>query len=128
MAGEHRLRSGDEIQIGETRIRFRLQGADDLQPTVGAEGPPPLTARERDVLIALCRPILSGDPFAQPAGIRQLAGDLVISDAAVKFHLANLYDKFGLHQTGESRRIRLANDAIRRRAVTIADLRGDSAG
>jgi len=49
-----------------------------------------------------------------------------VSEAAVKFHLANLYDKFGLseHQDGApSRRVTLAAEAIRRRAVTIADLR-----
>jgi DNA-binding NarL/FixJ family response regulator len=55
-----------------------------------------------------------------------MAAELFVSDAAVKFHLANLYDKFGLTDPkdgGPSRRVTLAGEAIRRRAVTIADLR-----
>jgi hypothetical protein len=34
-----------------------------------------------------------------------------------------MYDKFGLHDETESRRVRLANEAIRRGAVSIAELR-----
>src|SRR6266487_3265012 len=44
-------------------------------------------------------------------------------EAAVKQHLAHLYDKFGVHGGGERRRVRLANEALRRGAVTIAGLR-----
>ena len=56
-----------------------------------------------------------------PEGFHSLTPALVVSDAAVKFHLANLYDKFSLYE-GENRRVQLANEAIRRRAVTIADI------
>jgi hypothetical protein len=34
-----------------------------------------------------------------------------------------LYDKFRVYEAGERRRVRLANEAIRRGAVTLADLR-----
>jgi DNA-binding NarL/FixJ family response regulator len=118
------LRNGDEVLLGECRLRFRTS-AGAAGATMGAEGPPSLTARERDVLVALCRPLRSGDPFAQPASIRQVAKALVVSEAAVKFHLANLYDKFGLHDQTEGRRVQLANEAIRRRAVTFADLKAE---
>ena len=47
----------------------------------------------------------------------------MVSDAAVKFHLANLYDKFAIYQATQSRRLVLANEALLRRAVTLADLR-----
>jgi DNA-binding NarL/FixJ family response regulator len=70
----------------------------------------------------------TGDPFAQPGSIRQIAKELVVSDAAVKFHLANLYDKFALYDHSENRRVQLANEAIRRRAVTIADLAPPASG
>ena len=76
-----------------------------------------------EVLVALCRPMASGMAFAQPATVRQLAQEFVVSEAAIKAHLANLYDKFGIYEAGESRRVRLANEAIRRRAVSLADLR-----
>jgi hypothetical protein len=65
---------------------------------------------------------LGSAAFTPPATIRQVAQELVVSDAAVKFHLGNLYDKFGIFEADEGRRVRLANEAIRRRAVTVADL------
>lgn len=123
---ERRLRGGDEIRLGQARLVFRSEGADDRASTDASDGPPDLTRRERDVLLALCRPMVSGKAFTQPAGIRQMARELVVSEAAVKFHLANLYDKFGVHDADESRRVQLANEAIRRRAVTYADLRQSS--
>src|SRR5690349_21667223 len=63
----HRLRHGDEIRIGQTRLMFR----DPLAPAGAAteveQGAPALTARERDVLLALCRPLLARDMFTEPA-------------------------------------------------------------
>ena len=124
--GETRLRTGDELRLGNSRLTFFAVGDDDTEITAVADGPPMLTRRERDLLLALCRPLLEGAAFAPPAGIRQMAAELYVSEAAVKFHLANLYDKFGLsehHDGAPSRRVTLAGEAIRRRAVTIADLR-----
>lgn len=124
--GETRLRTGDELRLGNSRLTFFVVGDDNTDVTAVAEGPPVLTRRERDLLLALCRPLLEGAAFAPPAGIRQMAAELFVSEAAVKFHLANLYDKFGLSEQvegGPSRRVTLASEAIRRRAVTIADLR-----
>jgi pSer/pThr/pTyr-binding forkhead associated (FHA) protein len=122
---ERPLRAGDEIRLGATRIVYR--GGDDGpdgMATVTTEAPPELTRRERDVLLALCRPVLSGDVFTEPASTAQIAADLVVSDAAVKQHLARLYDKFDIHESGgERRRVRLANEAIRRGAVALTDLR-----
>ena len=73
--------------------------------------------------MALCRPMASGAAFAQPATVHQLAEEFVVSEAAIKAHLTNLYDKFGIYEHGESRRVRLASEAVRRRAVTLGDLR-----
>jgi DNA-binding CsgD family transcriptional regulator len=118
------LRHGDEIRVGRTRIVFRsADSGNDQTATQTAEPPPDLTRRERDVLVALCRPVLSADLFTEPASIRQIAGQLVVTEAAVKQHLLRLYDKFRVYEPGERRRVRLANEAIRRGAVTLADLR-----
>ena len=119
-----RVRHDDEIRIGETRLLFRdPTGA--VQPGTDVENaPPPLTARERDVLIALCLPLLARDMFTEPASTRTIADELVISDAAVKQHLANLFGKFGIGTDDANRRLQLANSAIRSGAVTITDLRG----
>lgn len=120
---ERPLRSGDEVRVGRTRIVFRGGSAESLTVTQASEAPPVLTPRERDVLVNLCRPVLAADVFTEPATIRQIADNLYVSEAAVKQHLGRLYDKFGVHEGEERRRVRLANEAIRRGAVTLADLR-----
>jgi ATP/maltotriose-dependent transcriptional regulator MalT len=87
-----------------------------------AQLPPRLTRREVDVLMVLCRPLVSDDPFPEPVSVRRMAGELYVTEAAVKQHLQNLYDKFSIPTEGD-RRVRLANEALRRGAVTIAQLR-----
>jgi DNA-binding CsgD family transcriptional regulator len=119
---ERPLRPGDELRVGATRLVYR---SDDpaATATAASEPPPELTRREREVLVVLCRTVLGGEAFTEPASIREIADALVVSDAAVKQHLGHLYDKFGVHGGGERRRVRLANEALRRGAVTIAGLR-----
>jgi pSer/pThr/pTyr-binding forkhead associated (FHA) protein len=122
--GEQPLRAGDEIRVGTVRFVVRLEDAGAHgDETVGAETGPSLTRREREVLIALCRPMFSGDVFREPASTRQIASDLVVTEAAVKQHLSRLYDKFEIFEQ-EGRRARLANEAIRRGAVNTAEIRG----
>jgi DNA-binding CsgD family transcriptional regulator len=120
---EHPLRPGDELRVGATRLVYRSDEPGAGTSTQASEPPPELTRRERDVLLTLCRTVLGGAPFTEPASIREIAEALVVSDAAVKQHLAHLYDKFGIHGGGDRRRVQLANEALRRGAVTIADLR-----
>jgi hypothetical protein len=85
---------------------------------------PELTRRERDVLTALCRPALEAQVFTEPASVRQIAGELVVTEAAVKQHLMHLYDKFEIGDKGERRRVRLAREAIR---LGLVPARGSSA-
>ncbi|MGH3898543.1 MAG: hypothetical protein ACRDTA_09865 [Pseudonocardiaceae bacterium] len=61
--------------------------------------------------------------FAEPASMRQIAAEPVVGEAAVQQHLLRLYQKFDLHEDNARRRVLLANEAIRRSAVTITDLR-----
>ena len=86
--GETRLRTGDELRLGNSRLTFFTVNDSDSDVTAVADGPPTLTRRERELLVALCRPLLDGAAFAPPTGTREMAAE-----------------------------------AIRRRAVTIADLR-----
>src|SRR5437588_3627477 len=124
LLGDCRLRSGDEIRLGETRLVFRAEAPEpDETETQAAKSAPALTPRERDVLLALCRPLASGGLFTEPAPIRQIADALVVTEAAVKQHLLHRYDKFGIYSGTGSRRVRLANDAVRRGAVSLAALR-----
>jgi hypothetical protein len=83
---------------------------------------PELTRRERDVVVALCRPALDGDVFTEPATVREIAAELVVTDAAVKQHLLNLYDKFQIPADGPNRRTALAREALRRNVIVVADL------
>jgi FHA domain-containing protein len=121
--GDRPLRAGDEIRIGTVRLIARVDQTPRDEATIGAETGPELTRRERQVLVALCRPMFSGEVFREPASIRQVASELVVTDAAVKQHLSRLYDKFEIFER-EGRRVRLANEAIRRGAVSTAEIAG----
>ena len=122
--GERPLELGDEIRVGSVRITMRSDDPTNREDlTVGAEVGPKLTRREREVLVALCRPTVSGDAFPQPASIRQMAGELVVTEAAIKQHLSRLYEKFQIVGR-DGRRGRLANEAIRRGAVSTAEILG----
>jgi pSer/pThr/pTyr-binding forkhead associated (FHA) protein len=119
-----RLRHADEIRIGQTRLIFRDPADAAVRATEAESGPPSLTTRERDVLIALCRPLLDRDMFTEPSTTRTIAEELVITQAAVKQHLVNLYDKFGIAAGDSHRRASLANEAIKRGAVSLSELQG----
>ena len=115
------LRASDEVRLGRARLVMRGVGSPAGAVTSVTDDVPLLTPRERDVLIALCQPLLSGDPFTEPASVHHIANLLIVSDAAVKQHLSRLYDKFGVID-GERRRSRLANAVLASGAVSIADL------
>ena len=75
------------------------------------------------MLAALCRPLLDDELFTPPASVHEIAAALVVTDAAVKQHLAHLYDKFEIRETGTKRRVALAREAIRRDVISLRDLR-----
>jgi DNA-binding CsgD family transcriptional regulator len=120
IVGERALHPGDEILLGRLRLLYR--GPARGQETSAIAQPPPLTPRERDVLVALCRPLLTGDAFTEPASIRAMAAELVVSEAAVKQHLSRLYDKFDVGPHADRKRVQLANAAVARGAVKLGDL------
>jgi hypothetical protein len=115
------VRPGDEVRLGLVRVVLGGVVSAGGPTTSVVDEPPVLTRREHDVLVTLCRPLRSGDPFTEPASIREIAAELFVSDAAVKQHLANLFDKFGIAE-GDRRRVRLANAALSSGAVTLGDL------
>jgi hypothetical protein len=106
----------DVLSFGSVRGRVRgvpdLSGGIDETRELGkVDAAPELTRRERDVLVALCRPALDQTAFVAPASTREIARELVVTEAAVKQHLLRLYQKFGIPE-GTNRRTRLANEVI----------------
>ncbi len=87
---------------------------------------PELTRRERDVIVALCRPLKDEEVFTSPASVHEIAEALVVTDAAVKQHLAHLYDKFEIREKGAKRRLALAREAIRLGVVSLDDLHAEA--
>jgi pSer/pThr/pTyr-binding forkhead associated (FHA) protein len=120
--GDRALRDGDEIMLGRTRVVYRVQAVAPETSTEAVASAPAITRREKDVLVELCRPLLSGSAFTPPATVRDIAERLFVTESDVKGHLARLYDKFQIDAGGE-RRVYLANAALQTGAVTFADLR-----
>jgi hypothetical protein len=119
----HPLNPSDEVRLGRARLVFCGQASAGGNPTDAVVARPAITAREHDVLVALCAPLANGDVFTEPSSVREVAAELHVSENAVKLHLANLSTKFGI-QGAERRRSRLANAALDAGVVTLADLRG----
>ena len=94
------------------------------RPSCGGPPLPSCTRRELDVLVSLCRPALSEEAFVTPASPREIAQDMVVSEAAVKQHLVRLYQKFRV-PAGSNRRTRLANAVI---ALGLRAARSPSTG
>jgi hypothetical protein len=107
------LADGDVLSFGSARCRIEGVPREELaaEAELRRSAAPELTRRELDVLVSLCRPALSDDAFVTPATAREIAGDLVVSEAAVKQHLLRLYQKFRVPE-GANRRTRLANEVI----------------
>jgi DNA-binding NarL/FixJ family response regulator len=75
----------------------------------GAEGV--LTARELELLLLVARGLSNA----------QIASSLHIAEATVKRHLANVYEKMGVHSRGEASREALLRDWITIEEVTAED-------
>lgn len=107
------LEDGDVVSFGTARGKIGGLSYEDLSPEaeLRRNSAPELTRRELDVLTALCSPVLSEEAFVSPATARQIAEDLVVTEAAVKQHLLRLYQKFRIPE-GANRRTRLANEVV----------------
>jgi FHA domain len=107
------LGDGDVLSFGAARCRVGGLPHEDIPAESQLRRPavPELTRRELDVIAALCRPALSDDAFVAPATAREIATELVVTEAAVKQHLLRLYQKFRIPD-GLNRRVRLANEVV----------------
>ena len=112
--GRRVLSDGDVLSFGVARTRVHgIPVQQDAEDTVELRriSAPDLTRREVEVLTSLCRPALQQDAFVAPATAKDIADELVVTEAAVKQHLLRLYQKFRIAE-GVNRRARLANEVI----------------
>jgi hypothetical protein len=122
LRGQHVLRDGETIRVGET-----LLGYCDPQPevvpatvAVATVAAPAVTEAQLRVLAALCRPLISGGQAT--ASNEQIADELVLSLAAVKSHLRVLFERFGLQDIPQSqKRLVLAQRALAEGVVATHD-------
>lgn len=112
--GRRVLLDNDVVSFGAARTRvggLTVQGQADPTIPMRRITVPDLTRRECEVLHALCRPALLQDAFVAPATAKDIAEELVVTEAAVKQHLLRLYGKFRIPE-GVNRRARLANEVV----------------
>jgi hypothetical protein len=106
------LADGDAVTFGSARCRINGIATDEpADAEVSGPAAPELTRRELDVIASLCKPALADDAFVTPATAKEIAADLVVTEAAVKQHLLRLYTKLKIAE-GTNRRVRLANEVI----------------
>lgn len=107
------LVNGDRLHVGAVVLSFadeRQRSQTDTLPG-GLLNRVSLRERERDVLNALCRPVIENT--GPPASNREIAEALVLSVEGVRSHLKTLYQKFEIVSgTPDQRRALLVQRAI----------------
>ncbi len=122
--GRRRLRDGDVIVVGRTALVFRAPtGRESVRTDTSDQiAVPRISAGQRRVLIALCRPCAAGS-FAVAASNRQIAEDLVIGVETVKTHMSALVEAFALGDLPQhQKRATLAQRALASGLVSLSDL------
>jgi pSer/pThr/pTyr-binding forkhead associated (FHA) protein len=123
--GRRPLRDGDVLAFGRTTLTFVAPQAarDGSTRTGGNRAAPALSAAQRRVLVALCRPFATAR-FASPPSNRELAAQLHLSVETVKFHLHALFEAFGLGALPQrQKRAELARRALEEGVVQPRELR-----
>lgn len=97
--GRRRLADRDRLCFGNTHVQYReptpAEGSVSTARAPGSPGGVPLTETQRKLLIALCRPIEESGS-ATPATNPQIAAEVHLSVEAVKAHMRDLFERFGL--------------------------------
>ena len=126
VSGRRRLRDGDIVRAGQTRILFRhpVRGAADstvISSDLGTIAK--VSPAQRRVLVALCAPFKDGATFATPTTNQEIAAKLHLSVDAVKTHLRALFDRFELGELPQNqKRLALVQRALQTGLVSDRDL------
>jgi pSer/pThr/pTyr-binding forkhead associated (FHA) protein len=126
VTGRRRLVDGDALRFGRTQVAFCAPELGRSSTTVLGDDIPTaegLSAAQRRVLVALCRPYKGSPSFATPATNQEIADELVLSIDAIKTHLRVLFQKFGVeHLPQNQKRARLVERALLSGIVSERDL------
>ncbi len=124
--GRRRLRDGDTLRFGRTRVLYRRPGESAPEATVVATEMPTASAispGQRRVLIALCRPFKDGSAFATPPTNQAIAAELHLSVDAVKTHMRALFERLGVEDLPQNqKRVALIERALQSGIVAPRDL------
>jgi hypothetical protein len=105
--GRRRLRGGDVITIGESAIAYCAPGGTSAGSRTRTARKPgaaiEISRAQRRVLVALCRPLASGQ-FVVPASNRQIADELFLAVDTVKGTLSDLYEAFELDRLPQNQK------------------------
>jgi pSer/pThr/pTyr-binding forkhead associated (FHA) protein len=122
-----RLRGGDVIRFGSTSVAFRAPTAPTLPSTTSVHtlAAVPISAAQRRVLVALCRPYGANAAHAAPASNREIAAELCLSTEGVKTQLRALFERFDVEDLPQNRkRARLVELAFSSGTITERELAG----
>jgi pSer/pThr/pTyr-binding forkhead associated (FHA) protein len=124
--GRRRLRDGDTLRFGRTRVLFRRPGEEAPESTVVASGiasAATVSPAQRRILLALCRPFKEGSTFATPPTNQAIAAELHLSVDAVKTHMRALFEKLGVEDLPQNqKRVALVERALQSGIVAPRDL------
>jgi hypothetical protein len=129
LVGRRVLEDGDAVQCGSVVLEFRDPAApsepETLKAAAGDVTMPQLSAAQRRVLVALCRP-LRESAITLPATNKQIAAELTLSVDAVKTHLRRISEVLEVKDLPQNqKRATLAREAINRGVISVRDLLGD---
>jgi pSer/pThr/pTyr-binding forkhead associated (FHA) protein len=126
VAGRRHLVDCDVLRFGRTQVAFCAPEVGRSSTTVLGDDLPSsatLSAAQRRVLVALCRPYKGSPSFATPATNQEIADELVLSIDAVKTHLRAVFQKFGVeHLPQNQKRARLVERALQSGIVSEREL------
>jgi len=124
--GRRRLNDRDAIRFGSTQVHFRnpAEGADETRPASSQATVAEISAAQRRVLVALCRPLLEAiDEPGTPPSNPEIATELTVSVEAVRSHLKTLFKLFEVPDLPQNRkRAELARRALASGVVVPRDL------
>jgi pSer/pThr/pTyr-binding forkhead associated (FHA) protein len=121
LGGRRRLSDGDTVRFGGTTVTFHAPGRG--QAAAQGRADVGLSTSQRRVLVALCRPYVSGVGSGKPATDQEIAEELFLSGSAVRAQLQVLYAKLGVEAVPEDRaRVRLVERAFSAGLISERDL------